>query len=102
MDKTLGLVGFGDIAQEVARRARCFGMKIIWTKRMPLSLEEKNRYGVSTAIALLHQSCLPDHRRPARNLALHKRGEFVRSRYKRFRAVRRKAFFYIGRCQRFY
>jgi len=31
--KTLGLVGLGDIAREVARRAHGFGMRILYTKR---------------------------------------------------------------------
>jgi D-3-phosphoglycerate dehydrogenase len=33
--RTLGLIGFGDIAQEVARRARAFGMPVIaWSRRL--------------------------------------------------------------------
>ena len=45
--RTLGLIGFGDIAQEVARRARCFGMKIVYTKRTRLPPEIENRFGVA-------------------------------------------------------
>jgi D-2-hydroxyacid dehydrogenase (NADP+) len=32
-DKTIGIVGYGHIGQEVARRARCFGMKVLATMR---------------------------------------------------------------------
>jgi len=34
--KTIGLVGFGEIATEVARRARSFGMTVLYTKRQRL------------------------------------------------------------------
>ncbi|MGY2894882.1 2-hydroxyacid dehydrogenase [Deinococcus sp. UYEF24] len=34
--KTLGLVGFGEIAGEVARRARAFGMRVLYSSRQPL------------------------------------------------------------------
>ena len=41
--KTLGIVGFGRIGEAVAKRARAFGMKIIYTKRnrLPQSIEEE-------------------------------------------------------------
>lgn len=35
--RTLGLVGFGEIATEVARRARAFGMKVVYFSRRRLS-----------------------------------------------------------------
>jgi len=34
--KTLGLVGFGEIAGEVAQRARAFGMRVVYFSRQPL------------------------------------------------------------------
>ena len=37
--KTLGLIGYGRIASAVAVRARAFGMKILYYKRMPLPQE---------------------------------------------------------------
>ena len=39
--KTLGLIGFGRIAREVAKRATALGMKVIYTKRSGLVMEEK-------------------------------------------------------------
>lgn len=48
-DRTLGLIGFGDIAREVARRARCFGMKTIYNKRNRLAPEVENEFGVNYA-----------------------------------------------------
>lgn len=35
--RTLGLVGFGRIAQAVARRARAFGMRVLATSRRPIA-----------------------------------------------------------------
>lgn len=37
--KSLGIVGFGRIGQAVARRAKGFGMNILFTKRSPLETE---------------------------------------------------------------
>jgi phosphogluconate 2-dehydrogenase len=34
--RTLGVVGFGEIGTEVARRAQAFGMEVVYTKRTPL------------------------------------------------------------------
>jgi phosphoglycerate dehydrogenase-like enzyme len=45
-DKTLGIVGLGDIGREVVKRARCFGPKIIYHKRSRLSVKEEKRLGV--------------------------------------------------------
>lgn len=39
--KTLGLIGFGRIAREVAKRAAALGMNVIYTKRSGLVVEEK-------------------------------------------------------------
>ena len=39
--KTLGLVGLGDIALEVARRARAFDMDVVYCKRTPLPREHE-------------------------------------------------------------
>lgn len=41
--RTLGLVGFGRIGQAMARRARGFEMKIIYTDPRTLPLEEENK-----------------------------------------------------------
>lgn len=38
-EKTLGLVGLGDIGLEVTRRAHAFDMNVLYTKRDPLSAE---------------------------------------------------------------
>lgn len=43
--KTLGLVGLGDIALEVARRARAFDMDVIYHKRTPLPPEHEAMVG---------------------------------------------------------
>ena len=45
-DKTLGIVGLGDIGREVVKRARCFGPEIIYYKRSRLSVEEEKQLGV--------------------------------------------------------
>lgn len=58
--KTLGLIGFGRIAQAVAQRAHFgFGMKIIFHDPFPPSKEVINRYGAiqcDTPEAVLEQS----------------------------------------------
>ena len=45
--RTLGLVGFGEIATEVARRARAFGMRVLYWSRRPLPAEIEREEGVS-------------------------------------------------------
>lgn len=45
--KTLGLVGLGDIAQKVARRAKGFNMRVLYTKRTRLSSERESLLGVT-------------------------------------------------------
>ncbi len=42
---TLGLVGLGDIALEVARRARAFDMDVVYHKRTPLPREHEDMVG---------------------------------------------------------
>ena len=43
--KTLGLIGLGDIALEVARRARAFDMDVVYHKRSPLSSAQEEMAG---------------------------------------------------------
>ena len=43
---TLGLVGYGEIATEVARRARAFGMRVLYTKRARVPAEIEAEEGV--------------------------------------------------------
>jgi len=45
--KTLGIVGFGRIGEAVAKRARAFGMKIVYTKRKRLPQSIEQELGVS-------------------------------------------------------
>jgi glyoxylate reductase len=47
--KTLGIVGLGRIGRAVARRARGFGMAILYTKRSRLSEAEERELGVAYA-----------------------------------------------------
>ena len=44
--KTLGIVGFGEIGTEVAKRARAFEMEVIYHKRRPLPEALNERLGV--------------------------------------------------------
>ena len=44
--KTLGIVGFGSIGEAVARRARGFGMRILYTKRHRLDEQREITLGV--------------------------------------------------------
>jgi phosphoglycerate dehydrogenase-like enzyme len=44
---TLGLLGFGEIAREVAMMVRPFGMRVLYNKRQRLEAGEEAAYGVS-------------------------------------------------------
>lgn len=46
-DSTLGLLGFGEIARDVAAMARPFGMEILYHKRARLTPEEEREAGVT-------------------------------------------------------
>jgi phosphogluconate 2-dehydrogenase len=45
--KTLGIVGYGEIGTEVSKRARCFGMNVLYTKRRRLPQAIEQRLGVA-------------------------------------------------------
>ncbi len=47
--KTVGLIGFGAIGQNVARLLRGFGCTILYSKRQPLTAEEETALGVRHA-----------------------------------------------------
>ena len=47
--QTLGIVGFGEIGTEVAKRARAFEMEVLYHKREPLPREIEERLGVRAA-----------------------------------------------------
>jgi len=42
--KTLGVIGFGEVGREIARKAQAFEMKVIYTQRKRLSEAEENFY----------------------------------------------------------
>src|SRR6185312_7241631 len=44
--KTLGIIGFGEIGTEVAKRARAFEMDVIYHKREPLPASMEEHLGV--------------------------------------------------------
>lgn len=46
---TLGIYGFGEIGNEVARRMKAFNMNIIYNKRTPLSADEEKSLGIKYA-----------------------------------------------------
>jgi phosphoglycerate dehydrogenase-like enzyme len=45
--KTLGIVGYGEIGTEVSKRARAFGMNVLYTKRTRLPGALEDRLGVT-------------------------------------------------------
>jgi len=47
--RQIGLVGFGEIAREMALRAAAFGMRIVYTRRHRLTKAEESRYGATYA-----------------------------------------------------
>ena len=62
--KTLGIVGFGAIGRAVARRARGFGMRVLYMKRSRLPSAEERELGVQWA-------ALPDLLRSADFVSIH-------------------------------
>jgi phosphoglycerate dehydrogenase-like enzyme len=55
---TLGIIGFGEIGSETARRARAFGMSVIYNKRhrLPLDIEAVDHVTYAAKDDLLRQS----------------------------------------------
>lgn len=47
--KTLGIIGFGDTGAETAKRAKAFGLHILYFTRHKLSAEEAAQYGATYA-----------------------------------------------------
>ena len=79
LGKTLGVVGFGRIGQAMARRARAFGMDVIYTQRHAVNVEGALRVEVDELFAAadvisLHCPLTPETRHlvNARRLALAK------------------------------
>ncbi|MCB0039309.1 MAG: hypothetical protein KDE23_06485 [Caldilinea sp.] len=86
---TLGIIGFGEIGTETARRARAFGMKVIYNKRtrLPASVElaeevtyaEKDDLLQAADFVLLSSPLTPETEKMigARELALMKPSAFL-------------------------
>jgi len=87
-DLTLGLIGFGEIAREVARRASALFARIIYTKRRRLDVQTERQYDVefmnlddlltNSDVVSLHAT-QPDGAMPiigARELGVIKKGAF--------------------------
>ncbi|MFM0007343.1 NAD(P)-dependent oxidoreductase [Paraburkholderia dipogonis] len=70
--KTLGVVGLGEVGTLVVKLARAFGMKVIYTKRKPLSQADETALGASfdtlpnlldrADFVSLHAANLPENR----------------------------------------
>ncbi len=89
-EKTLGIVGFGGIAREVARRARAFGMKLVaYDPFLPADHPSWKEYNVCRStledllpvadFVTLHVPLTPDtrHLMSAERLALMKKGACI-------------------------
>ena len=52
LGRTLGLLGFGNIGQEMAKRAHAFGMPIVvWSRRFASGQAESDAYGIPMQVA---------------------------------------------------
>ncbi len=52
--RTLGLIGFGNIGQETALRARAFGMSVVvWTRRLAADAGERARVSAALGVTVL-------------------------------------------------
>jgi glyoxylate reductase len=83
--KRLGIIGMGRIGRAVARRARAFGMEVVYSDTSRMSPEEENKYGAaflplddllfSSDIVSIHASLNPQtfHRLSAEKLRLMKK-----------------------------
>jgi phosphoglycerate dehydrogenase-like enzyme len=54
-DKTVGIVGFGRIGREVARVVRCFGMKVVATRRTASEGDVEENVDLLLPVARLHE-----------------------------------------------
>jgi glyoxylate reductase len=48
-NKTLGIIGMGNIGKSFALKARAFGMKVLYFSRTPLSITDERTYGAEYA-----------------------------------------------------
>lgn len=52
-EKTLGIIGYGELGQAVARAAECFGMRVLVAQRPGSRLEEIDRIPLETLLPLV-------------------------------------------------